>query len=374
MNDDLTQLKQSLYQLLGITLKPEPMKSVNPQHGSWFNTNDSVEVDLISKELDESFIIIYSLYELALINEREGSQLLQRVSESPSIAHSFIETMKQQERSISQTTWYTSFLSDCNPSQSLTYSFHCPVYPYKELVNALMKLKDNHMISCTEYIELYKRCLFDSPALLHCYSSVTKKNHQSAFANMIRFCGNAYHILKQDGDDIEMCSEDPAVLEEISTKHLLHDDEVSWLLREYRGKNSIIMNAFSVYRETGIEGLTSIIQSAMVMFNHYQNEREAKEFLKLLVKEMMKNELINERQAMILSFKIKENDQMLIEYYNQYKERESFEELLTNIIHSISDNPYGNEVGKESLHLPFQQGSIESHKDLEDCLSKNAME
>lgn len=359
MNDDLTQLKQSLHQLLEITLKPEPM--------------NSVEVDLISKELDESFIIIYSLYELGLINDREGSQLLQLVSESPSIAHSFIEAMNQQERSVSQTSWYTSYLSDCNPSQSLTHSFHFPAYPYKELVNALMKLKDDHMITCTEYIEFYKRCLVGSPALLHCYSSVTKTNHQNAFANMIRLCGNVYHILKQD-DDIEMCAEDAAILEEISTKHLLHDDEVSWLQREYREKNPIIMNTFSVYRETGIEGFTSIIQSAMVMFNHYQNEQEAKEFLLLLVKEMMKNELINEQQAMILSFKIKEKDRILIEYYNQYKETESFEELLTNIIHFISDNPNGNEVSKESLHSPFHQESIESRKDLEDCLPKNGME
>lgn len=336
--------------------------------GSWMRDDSKIDITMILEELDESEVTIYTLFELAVISELEASQLLQIVSESPSALHSFIRMVRSNQSELTNHDLYSLFLS-ANSSVSgvvhpLYYPFHLEAYPTEPLTESLLMLEKEGVINRIEYILLYKRCMMNSPALRHCYSVYTKNKNQNAFAKNSRLCLSIYNTMKPS-KMTQMSDADAMILEEIIVKKLLPECELTWLLNEYNESNEVVINAFSVCKQTGdINGFLSVIQSVMKMYSVYQDEMEAKQFLLVLVKEMVGNHSITSEQAAILTMFIQESNECLIELYKEYKKSGDFEGLLAALIYisstwsSIEEEGEECEEEEEELSLPSLEQAL----------------
>ena len=353
--------------------------------GSWVRDSTKIDLNMILNELNEAEIIIYTLFELGIVSDNEASQLLQIVSETPAALHSFVKMIHSGSAELMNHELYTIFLStyhefigkDIHP---LYYPFHTESYPTNQLTQQLLLLEKNNSINRIEYILLYKRCMMNSPALRHCYSIAKRNGDSSVFVKNIHLCLSIYNLIKPTKMN-QMEESDALIFEEIIINQYLHGDELAWLFNEYNKNNEVIMNAFSVCKQTGdMKGLLSVIHSIIQMYSVYQEELEAKQFLLLLIKEMVQNNTINQEQASILSFLVQEGNECVFELYEEYKKSNDFEGLLSALIYiSLSKNNEDDEnegeiCEEEELSLPSLDQALDVINQVTDELSTDQVQ
>ena len=304
--------------------------------GSWVRESGSVDINMVLEELNESEITIYTLFELSIISELEASQLLQIVSENTIALHNFIR-MIHAKQEITNHDVYMTFLDTYKANLAgtvhpLYYPFHMEEYPSSQITDSLLNLEKEGVINRVEYILLYKRCMMNSPALRHCYSVFTKNKNEQAYTKNIRLCLSIVNTISPSSTMMD--DSHASILEEIIIKKHLPGHELAWLLNEYESGSELIRNALNVCKQTGdIGGFLSFIPSVMQMYTAYQEELEAKQFLTLLLDEMISNNSIEESDAIVLSMLIKESNEMLMDVYKVYKSSDDFEGLLAALIY-----------------------------------------
>lgn len=338
-------MKDSLLRILLLVVKPNiinPRERDSAQHqqienrGSWMKES-AIDFNTMLNELNESDITIYTLFELQIISETEACQLLHAVSESTSSLQAFTK-MIHSNQSLVNHDLYSIFLSPYSSSSSesihpLYYPYHMESYPSRPLTNLFLQLEKETVISRIEYIQLYKRCMMNSPALRYCYTTYIKTNNRDAFANNLHLCLSVYNKMKPTRMT-QMSESDAVVFEEIIVKQMLQESELIWLLNEYNENNEVILNALSVCQETGdLNGLLTVVHSIMQMYTAYQDELEAKQFLQVLIREMVNNNTVNQEQADRLILLVQESNECLIDLYKEYKKSSDFEGLLAALIY-----------------------------------------
>lgn len=297
----------------------------------------AIDMNTMLNELNESDITIYTLFELQIISETETCQLLHAMSESISSLQAFTK-MIHSNQNLTNHDLYSIFLSpystsSCNSIRPLYYPYQMESYPSQSLTDLFLQLEKETAISRIEYIQLYKRCMTNSPALRYCYTEYMKNHNRNAFANNLHLCLSIYNSMKPTRMT-QMSESDAVIFEEIIVKQLLQESELIWLLNEYNENNEVILNALSVCQETGdLNGLLTVIHSIMQMYTVYQDELEAKQFLQVLVREMVNNNTINQEQADHLTLLVQESNECMIDLYKEYKVSGDFEGLLAALIY-----------------------------------------
>lgn len=299
----------------------------------------------------------------------EASQLLQIVSEVPQSLHDFIQLVHANKSQLTNHVIYALFLDShanalSRSAHPLYYPFHMEEYPSSQITGHLLELEKEGSINRIEYIMLYKRCMMSSPVLRHCYSVLAKTKNTQMFVKNVRLCLTVYDTI-QPTTMTHMNETDAMILEEIIIKKHLQEFELTWLLNEYNEGNEVVINAFSVCRQTGdIAGLLSVLHSIIQMYSVYQDEMEAKQFLTVLVKELIANETITNEQAEVLSVLIQEGNACLIELYKEYKRSSDFVGLLDALIY----------VSNSVAHLEDEEGEMYNEDEEGEMFNEEAEE
>ena len=382
-DDDLAALKDSLLRILLLTVKPD---IVSPQvrssaqsqqarnRGSWRSSRGTLDISTVLEQLSLAEVLLFTLFELGVLNESQTSSLVRLLSENPSQLQQFIALTDTPNAPLRDLALYAPFLQNCDvepshASHGLHELLHTE-YPSQQITEQLLQLEREGALSKIEYATLYRRCVNRSLVMHHCYDELVKDHDMGAFRKNLQMYLRVYATLTPPQAHINN-PQHVAILQEVVATHSLSEKELQWVVSEYCNGNEVVVNSFSVCEETNdVAGLVAMLRTLIRMVGKYQLIEEATEFFEVLLKEMLESRVLSMSQCDVLRAMVHESNQVLLELYREYQRSQDFEGLLGALLVLSStgqkESTGVEELSEDDVILPTRDESIQIIKNIEE--------